>query len=200
MATARVYPDTVQLISIDITGEATSPGITMANSDTVSFYNGAPFPVAIQFICENGPVFNNIPNIAHSATSASQSAQKVQITTDYFVVNLNTNVKAGPYSIEVGINTQTVPAPLLIPIVGGAPVPNQKTVSVPLNGWIEFSLDQQYTIGWTPASAFPPITSPVGPGKAGPYQAATGNQAGSSVFSLASTQGITGNGTVKIRS
>ena len=113
-------------------------------------------------------------------------------------MNLNTNVKQGPYSIEVGINTQTVPAPLLVPIVGSEPPANPETASVPLNGWIEFSLDSPIPSLGIAASAFPSIPNPVG--RAPPALPANRQPGGSTVFTLSSTQGVAGNGTVKIRS
>jgi hypothetical protein len=224
MATARVpianTPEVALLnvINIDTTGQSQSPGIIIGDSDTIEFRNNAPFPVSIQFVCANGPVFNNIARIAPNTTTATQAPQKVQITTDYVITNLNTNFSQGPYSIEVGINTQTVPAPLLVPITGGNPPQGLSTVAVPQNGWIQFSLDQSYNVTWNPGTAF---SGPANPVSGSPvYHAQTGNQDVN--YTLASTlplhlaeagtpgqdatydNGVTpaaaGGGTVKIRS
>jgi len=180
MATARVpianTPEVALLnvINIDTTGQSQSPGIIIGDSDTIEFRNNAPFPVSIQFVCANGPVFNNISRIASNTTTAAQTPQKVQITTDYVITNLNTNLSQGPYSIEVGINTQTVPAPLLVPITGGNPPPGVSTVAVPQSGWIQFSLDQSYNVTWNPSTAF---SGPANPVSGSPvYHAQTGNQ------------------------
>jgi hypothetical protein len=197
MATARVpIGNTLYEIDINVDGESDSPGISIGPSDTIEFHNMAPFPVSIQFVCANGPVFNNIASIAANKTSAGQSPQKSEITTNYYIVNLNTNVSQGPYSIEVGINTDTVPAPLLIPITAGSPPVNQVQVAVPQNGWIQFNLDDKYQISWSPAGIFPSGT--IGPGLVAAYQAENGNANANASYTLGAAGTITG--TVKINS
>ena len=139
MATARVpRAEALYGIQIDITGESESPGIPILPTDQVEFTNNAPFPVMIKFICANGPVFNDIQRISSRATSSAQTPQKREITTDYYIQNLNTQTWQGPYSIEVGTNPNSVAAPLYIPISGGNPPksgsPNMSTVAIPQRG------------------------------------------------------------------
>jgi hypothetical protein len=202
MATARVpITNALHEIDINVDGESDSPGISIGPNDTVEFHNLAAFSVSIQFICANGPVFNNIASIAPGKTSAAQSPQIDEITTDYNVLNLNTGDSQGPYSIEVGINTNTVPAPLLVPIASANPPDDMATVAVPQNGWIQFDLDASYNLAWLTSNVFPAPSNPIGPGLSPTYQAQTGNQNGSSDYTLTSTAGTPpGGGTVKIES
>jgi hypothetical protein len=200
MATAKV-PLALQTINIDLTGQSESPGIVITQSDQIQFFNSAPFPVKIQFICANGPVFSDIASVAPHTWSNPQIPKKNEITTDYKIVNLNTGASQGPYSIEVGINVQTVPAPLLIPITAGNPPANQVTVAVPQNGWIQFHPDGNYSITWTPTGVFPSVT--ITPTSCGPYKAQNGNQNSNASYSLNSSnlsKLVTGSGTVKIHS
>ena len=206
MATARAFLGQLQRININASGQADTLGLVIGDTDTVSFYNAAPFPVGIHFICANGPVFNDIARIAPNQTSPAQSPQKTQITTNYMIINLNDNAAQGPYSIEVTINPQT-PAPLLIPIVSGAPPANETVVSIPEDGWLQFDFDAAYTITWTPTGVFP--DGQLGPGMSAAYQVPTGNQVNLVTYSSSSgMEGGTpiskllkvGGGTVKIRS
>jgi hypothetical protein len=206
MATARVpVGNTLYQIAINLSGQSNSPGITIGPTDSIEFKNLAPYPVQIQFICANGPVFNNIVSIpANGGTSPAQSPQETQITTDYNIINVNNpNSFQGPYSIMVGINTKTVAAPLYVPITSCEPPtsPNMGTVAVPQNGWIEFNLDQAYNLSWNPGSAFPIPSNPVGPG-AYTVQAQTGNQNGTAAYSFDDGRPVakTGGGTVMIKS
>jgi hypothetical protein len=199
MATVRAPLGALQRIPIDINGQPTLPGLTISPSDQLEFFNGSPFPVSIQFVCANGPVFNNIARISSGATSSPQTPQKSQITTDYMITDLNTGVSQGPYSVEVGINTLIVPAPMLIPVSAGVPAPSEATVSIPLNGWVQFNLaDGAYTIDWTPAGVFP--SGPFPQGMTTPAKAQTGNQILDASYTLDGPRGVTGGGTVKIRS
>lgn len=199
MATVRAPLGALHRISIDLNGESLSPGIVIANTDSIEFYNEAMFAVEIQFLCVNGPVFNDIGSIAHGVTSSPQTAQETEITTDYVVKNLSTGALHGPYSIEVGINTQIVPAPLQINVTSAQASPNGGTVAIPMSGWVQFDLsDGAYTINWTPAGVFP--AGKYGPGLVTPWQAQTGNQDEDVSFSLSGPTGVTGGGTVKIHS
>lgn len=204
MATARVpSPEALYDVQIGITGASDSPGISILPSDQVEFTNNAPFPVMIKFICANGPVFSDIQRINSRATSSPQTPQKTEITTDYYIQNLNTLAWQGPYSIQVGLNPTVVAAPLYIPIVDGNPPmsgsPNMSTVAVPQRGWVEFNLDQSYDLTWSPSNAFPVVAAPIGPGNY-TYQAQTGNQNQNATYTLASDKGVAGGGSVKINS
>jgi hypothetical protein len=187
-------------INITLQGQAQQPDINIGNSDSITFYNGAPFPVSIQFLCANGPVFNDIARIDPGKTSSPQYPQIPQITTDYQITNLNTQMSQGPYGIQVSNSNNPAPA-LLIPITNGFPPtnPNLQTISIPQQGWIQFDLDVQYTISWTPSDPFS-TPSTIGPGSTQPYQAAPGNPVNQATYTLNSTkiEGITGHGTVKI--
>lgn len=204
MATARVpVADTLYDIQVDITGASESPGMSVLPADQVRFTNNAPFPIMIKFICANGPVFSDVQSISSRGTSPAQTPQKTEITTDYYIQNLNTQVWQGPYSIEVGINVNIVPAPLYIPISNGNPpmagTPNMSTVAVPQRGWLEFNLDQSYKLSWNPSSAFPVAASPIGPGNY-TYQAQSRNQNQNATYTLANDKGVAGGGGVKIHS
>jgi hypothetical protein len=201
VATARVpRAEANHYIVIGIDGTPNTPGLIIAPGDWVEFTNNAPFPVQIVFFCANGPVFNNTSRINTNNSSTSQQPQLTEITTDYWVLNLNTNSPIGPFSIEVGINTGTVPAPLSLPITGGYPPtnPDMSTVAVPQQGWVQFHLDQSYNVTWNPSNAF---TGPANPVSGSPiYHANTGNQNQTATYTLQSIGGVVGSGTVKIRS
>ncbi len=204
MATARVpRAEALYDIQIDITGASESPGMSILPTDQIEFTNNAPFPVMIKFICANGPVFSDIQRIELRSTSAALTPKKNEITTDYWIQNLNTQTWSGPYSIEVGLNPNVVAAPLYIPISGGNPPmsgnPNMSTVAVPQRGWIEFNLDEAYTLSWNPSNAFAAPANPIGPGNY-TYQAQTGNQNQNASYTLVSVKGVTGGGSVKINS
>jgi hypothetical protein len=199
MATARVkYPlgATTYEISIDSSGQADYPGLIIGPNDQVEFHNLAPYPVNIQFICANGPVFDDISNLAVNATSTPQAPQIPNITTGYNIINANTNLPTELCSIEVQV-TPADPAPLLIPITEGNPPADQEEVAIPINGWIQFDLDQEYEIGWSKSGVFP--SGKYGPGLISAFQAATGNQDDDVTYSLAYA-GETITGTVKISS
>jgi hypothetical protein len=194
--------DAAVRIVITLQGQAQQPDINIGNSDSITFFNGAPFPVSIQFLCANGPVFNDITRIDPGKSSSPQYPQIPQITTDYQITNLNTQMSQGPYGIQVSNSNNPAPA-LQIPITNGlAPTsPNLQTVSIPQQGWIQFDLDVKYTINWTPSDPFS-TPSTIGPGLTQAYQAAPGNQVNAATYNLTSTRiaGIIGHGTVKINS
>jgi len=205
MATARVpihwspAAAVLHTIVINTTGGSDSPGIIIGDTDTIRFQNDSPFSVAINFICENGPVFTDISDLPRTSTSSTQSPQKTQITTDYEIVNLSNNSVQGPYSIEVTINEQTA-APLLIPITQCLPPAEMATMAIPQRGWVQFNLDQAYDLAWSPSSAFPAPSNPLSKGLSPAYQAATGNQNATATYTFGTTTGKTGGGSVKIRS
>jgi hypothetical protein len=194
MATARVPLGASQRIDINASGESDSPGLVIGDSDTLSFYNGTPYPVSIHFICANGPVFNDIVNLPRNTWSTPQRPQKTQITTDY---DINSSVLGshGPYSVEVTINPQN-PAPLLIEVEGSTPYDDE--LAIPVNGWIQCNLDVQYEIAWNPVGVFPSGT--YGPGLTPAWQAATGNQVLTATYTITPTNNTPGHGTVKINS
>lgn len=186
-------------IVIDATGNPNLPGPTILPSDTIAFQNSADPPsVSINFVCENGPVFQNISKLGVSQTSQAQSPLLNNITTDYNVVNDGTGATTGPFCIAVGTNPQVVPDPLLVSIVNGDP--QEATVSIPLNGWLQFDIQgtDPYTFNWTPTGVFP--NGSFGPGLVGPWQSKTGNQNSVAKYNLQKFDGTGGSGTVKIRS
>jgi hypothetical protein len=186
-------------ISINSQGTPNLPGPTITQNDTIVFSNTGDVPSAsIQFLCANGPVFNNIQGIANGGKSGAQYPQVNEITTDYYIVNDGTLQKTGPFSIMVGINTPTVPAPLSIPISGGAPTANMVMVSIPVGGWVQFHYDVPYTLTWNPSNAF---TGPTNGDASNPiYHATAGNQVQEARFSLMQKDQLLGGGSVKIRS
>lgn len=187
-------------ISINSGGIPDQPGPTITRNDSIVFFNTADVPsVSIQFLCANGPVFTDIQGLASPYKSSAQPPLSDEITTDYFIVNDGTLQKTGPYSIMVGINTATVPAPLSIPISGGAPSANMATVSIPVGGWVQFHYDAQYSLTWNPSNAFTGPTNPSDP--LNPiYHATAGNQVQEARFSLMQKDQLLGGGSVKIRS
>lgn len=202
MATARVPLDNepeanlLHVITIGSTGQPNYPGLVIGNTDTVEFQNLAPYAVKIQFVCANGPVFNDLPSTAPNTTSQAQSPQKIDITTDYLIVNLSNNTSQGPFSIEVNSNPQSVPAPLLIPIVAGDPPQNLSSVAIPQSGWMQFSLDDSYDISFVPSTAF---TGPANPVSGTPTYHGQATNA-DVTYSLTTFRGVVGGGSVKIRS
>jgi hypothetical protein len=202
MATARVprpVGATLYEITIDSSGQADYPGLIIEPGDEIEFHNLASYPVNIQFICDNGPVFSDISKLDTGDTSTPQTPQISNITTDYHITNANTGVATETCSIEVQV-TPSDEAPLLVPIGSGDPPDNMATVAIPQDGYIQFDLDASYNLSWSPADAFPTPSNPIGPGLSPVYQVQTGNQNGSSDYALSSTLGTVGGGTVKISS
>jgi hypothetical protein len=202
MATAR-YPEAALVtIDINVSGESDSPGLAIEDSDSITFTNLAPFPVSIGFICADGTVFNDISRInANSPQGSSQPPQQGAITVNYWITNLNSKAKNGPYAIQVNQGAANNPAPMLVPISDANPPADEETISVPFSGWLEFDLDAEYTIQWTEGAGVFNTPSTIGPGTAGPYQAQNGNKVQTAVYELTdSIKDETGTGTVKIRS
>ena len=189
-------------ISINPQGIPNQPGPTITQNDTIVFSNSGDVPsVSIQFLCANGPVFTDIQGVGSGAKSyPPQSPLLNEITTDYYIVNDGSKQQTGPYSVQVGINTGTVPAPLSIPISGGSPPANMGTLSIPIGGWAQFHyLDAQYTLAWNPSNAFTGPKNPADP--LNPiYQATAGNQVEKASYALQKNQELIGGGSVKIRS
>jgi len=202
MATARVpVGNIIHDVEIDINGESEDPGISMGPDDGLEFTNNAPFPVKIQFICANGPVFNDIARIDSNTTSTAQSPQKDYIATDYLIINLNTNLAQGPYSVAVLLETGEDPAPLWVPITAGNPPssnPDMTTVAIPEEGWIQFHLDASYDLTWSPSSAFPTPNNPISGNPI--FQANPGNNDISVSYTLSTPLGVAGGGSVHIHS
>jgi hypothetical protein len=186
---AQPLPLAAQRITINASGEPDSPGLVMSNIDTLAFYNGSPNTVSIHFICANGPVFNDITGLAPNHTSTAQSPKKNQITTDY---EINSQ---GLYSVEVAGNPN-VGAPLLIEVAQSTP--GESEVAIPINGWIQFDLDVEYDIEWTPASVFP--SGKYGPGLTPAWRAATGNADLVATYTVTPETNVPGHGTVHINS
>lgn len=114
--------------SIPVSGE---PDLVMASTDNIEFTNDAPYAVSITFTTTSGTVFNNIANIApNGATSPMQSPQKNNVTVNYIMTNLTTNVPSTPCAIQVGVG------PLRINILAGNTNPDP--VSIPDSGEIQF--------------------------------------------------------------
>lgn len=203
MATAQRYLGQLQTIAIDSSGQANPTDITLTGglSDTLEFTNLYRAAVGITFICADGPVFADIATIQPGKTSTQQSPQKSQITTNFNIVPVG-GVAQGPYGIQVGIGTPANPAPMLIPITTGNPPSDLATISIPQGGWIQFDLDDEYTIAWTPSNVFgtpdPPNT--IGPDLTQAYQAQVNNAVNSVSYTLtsASVDGVVGHGTVHI--
>jgi hypothetical protein len=193
----------IQEIELDVNGEPEEPGISMQPTDSLEFTNNAPFPVEIQFICANGPVFNDILRIDTNTTSTAQQPQKNYITTDYQVINLSTNLPVGgPYSVAVLLDTGNTPAPLWVPITDGNPPssnPDLSQVAIPEEGWIQFNLDASYDLTWSPSTAFPTPKNPISGNPV--FQANPGNNGVSVSYTLnPNPAGVPGGGSVQIHS
>lgn len=201
MATARVHAaNAMHVLDINTSFVPNIQGLEMGPNDSVEFTNLSGAPIQIVFITPNGfnPVFNNTGRINNGATSSPALSPLItQVTANYWVLNLNTNLVYGPYSIEVTTNLQ-IATPLVVPIWGGYPPssPDMSTVAVPQEGWIQFNLDQSYDVTWSPSSAF---TGPANPVSGSPiYHANTGNQNQTATYTLSSVAGVVGGGSVKI--
>jgi hypothetical protein len=203
MATARVpAAATTYVLDINTSFVPNIQGLEIGPTDSVEFTNLSGAPIQIIFMTPSGynPVFNNTSRIDNGRTS-SPALQPLmsQVTTDYWVLNLNNAQAYGPYSIEVTTNPQ-VAAPLAVPISGGYPPsnPDMSTVAVPQGGWVQLHLDGSYNVTFTPSNSF---TGPANPVSGNPiYHANTGNQNLTASYSLASVGGVVGGGSVKIHS
>ena len=191
---AAPLPLVAQRIDINSSGEPDSPGLVMSNTDTLAFYNGSPYTVSIQFICANGPVFDDINNLGPNKTSTAQSPKKNQITTDYQISSSSFPTQ-GPYSVEVAGNP-SVGAPLLIEVAQSTP--DEDEVAIPINGWIQFDLDVEYDIEWTPTGVFP--SGKYGPGLTPAWRASSGNAVLEAEYTLTPEVNLPGHGTVHINS
>lgn len=208
MATAHKIQAQLQTVDIDINGLAEQPDITLTGglSDSLTFDNHAHFPVDIKFVSASGTVFNDVQVAADSPQNGSQYPQQTQITVNYNIYDHTTGLKTGgPYGVQVGVGTPANPAPLLIPISGGSPAPDQATISVPSQGWIKFNIldNVAYVISWdppAPADAFDTPPTPIGPGLTASYQAKLGIPVNSASYTLAARGLTPGHGTVHINS
>ncbi|HKI27596.1 MAG TPA: hypothetical protein VKA07_14825 [Candidatus Sulfotelmatobacter sp.] len=191
---AAPLPLVAQRIDINASGEPDSPGLVMSNTDTLAFYNLSPYTVSIHFICANGPVFDDINNLGPNKTSTAQRPLKNQITTDYQISSSHFPT-TGPFSVEVAGNPN-VGAPLLIEVAQSTP--DEDEVAIPINGWIQFDLDVEYDIEWTPATAFP--SGKYGPGLTPAWRASSGNAVLEAEYTLTPETNLPGHGTVHINS
>jgi hypothetical protein len=192
MATARQLLNATTEITISTSGTVSASQQNLAHladNSTVQFTNDAPFTVELKFSAEFGNVV-----IARGSSSSELSASEVTVT--YTIYNAVTNQPTGgPYSIQWGNG------PLAINISGVTPTPPSASVAV--GGTIQFSSDSDDGIGWTytnsgsSANVWSPQPGSVTSGQNGKQTALPG-VAGNFTYSLSSTPGSVGKGTIKI--
>lgn len=161
----------------------------LADNSDVQFTNDAGFPVKLMFTAEFGNV-----TIPFPGSSGNLSASEV--TVNYTIYNANTNQPTGgPYSIQWG------DGPLAISISGVNPTP--PSTSVAIQGTIQFTSDSDDGIGWTntstgkSATVWNPQPPSVNAGVNGKQTGLPG-VSGNFTYTLASTRGTVGKGTIKI--
>jgi hypothetical protein len=194
MATARNYLNVTTDVTISTTGTvapAQQNLAQLADGSSVQFQNDAPYPVNLEFTAE----FGEVP-IARGKSSGDLSASEV--TVNYTIYDALTNQPTGgPYSIQWGNG------PLTIDIAGVTPSP--ASASVAEGGKIQFDSDSEdgiqwtYTVGGGTANVWNPQPTDVASGENGEQTALPGVQ-GNFTYTLSSTVGTNGKGTIKIGS
>jgi len=194
MATARNYLNATTEVTISTSGTVATAQQNLAHltdSSDVDFQNEAPFPVTLKFTAEFGDV-----QIAKGGSSGNLSAS--EITVNYTIYNANTNQPTGgPYSIQWG------DGPLAINIAGVTPTPASASVAV--GGMIQFTSDSDDGIGWTytnggaSANVWSPQPTSVTTGENDEQTGLPGVN-GNFTYTLSSTPGAVGKGTIKVGS
>lgn len=192
---ARAHDDALwdipisDISSIPVSGE---PDIVMAITDTLEFTNNASYPVSIVFTTTGGTVFTNISSLAgNGTTSAAQSPKLDNVTVNYTITNLNTNVPSTPCGIQVGVG------PLRINIL--ASITNPDPVSIPDSGQIQFFPDADYEISIVPPNAFNKSLNSIAPPSSVVLTAT--NLSPQATYTIkGGIRGTDGKGTVKIGS
>jgi hypothetical protein len=196
MATARAYPEAV-LWTIQIQSGGTVPpanaNMKLGPTDSISFHNGATFPVDIVFTNE----FSSIYDLGIGVNSGPQGGStSLNLTLNYTIWNHNTGQQvAGPYSVQFGIG----PLPISIAALNTSPDP----IAIPTGGQIAFNSDARYDIVWklngvvTPGlwSPQPPTVSA---GQNNPQTALAGANGNTVTYAITAAQGTHGGGTVNI--
>ncbi len=201
MAAARPLPDNA-LVTIPIQLGGTVPSananMKLGPLDSVSFRNGAGFPVNI--VMSN--TLSSITNLLQGASSGAQGGSTpLNVTVSYTIWNHNTGLQvSGPYSIQFGIG------PLPIAITGDNTNPDP--VAIPNGGQIQFTNNDSvtYTITWAmggqPANVWSPQPGTINQGLNTPPQTALAGANGQSVtytITVKNTE-TRGGGTVNVGS
>ena len=194
MATARNYLNATTEVTISTTGTVAPAQQNLAqltDNSSVQFQNDAPYPVTLKFTAEFG-------NVAIPRSGSSSDLSASEITVNYTIYNGQTNQPTGgPYSIQWGNG------PLTIDIAGVTPSPG--SASVAEGGKIQFDSDSDdgiqwtYTVGGGTANVWNPQPSNVDSGENGEQTALPGVE-GNFTYTLSSTVGTNGKGTIKIGS
>lgn len=168
--------------------------IKIASQDTVSFYNGAAFPVNIVFTSN----FSQITSLQPGQTSPAIGGSPLNVTVDYTIYNANTGqATGGPYAIQFGMG------PLVVHISNLNTAPG--AIAVPAGGEIQFNSDATYNITWkysngSPANVWSPQPTQLAAGLNAVQVALAGANGQSLTYTIAATQLTQGGGTVKVGS
>ncbi len=193
---ARPLPDNA-LWTIQIQSGGTVPpanqNMKVGSLDSLSFHNGATFPVDITFTNE----FSSIDNLGMGANSGVQGGStSLNLTLNYRIWNHNTGKQvAGPYSVQFGIG----PLPISITGLNTSPDP----IAIPAGGQIAFDSDTTYNIVWklnnvvTPG-LWSPQPSSVSAGQNNAQTALTGATGNTVTYTISSSPETHGGGTVNI--
>jgi hypothetical protein len=194
---ARPLPDGA-LVTITIQSGGTVPSAyanqKVGSLETISFHNAASFPVNI--VMTN--TLATINGLGIGATSGAQGGSTpLSVTLNYTIWNANTRQQTGgPYSIQFGIG----PLPITISADSTSPDP----IAIPPGGQVQFTTDDEYSIGWTlangqPANVWSPQPTQLVEGLNAPPQAALAGGNGQTLtYTISDTSGTQGKGTVKI--
>ncbi len=193
---AKPLPDlALWTVHIATGGVVSSNGyIKIASLDTVSFYNGAAFPVNIVFTSN----FSQISSLAPGQTSPAIGGSPLNVTVDYTIYNANTGQPTGgPYAVEFGTG------PLVVHISNLNTTPG--SIAVPAGGEIQFNSDAVYNITWkysngSPANVWSPQPTQVAAGLNAVQVALAGANGQSLAYTIAASALTQGGGTVKVGS
>lgn len=182
-------------VHIAMGGVVSSNGyIKIASIDTVSFYNGAAFPVNIVFTSN----FPQISNLQPGQTSPAIGGSPLNVTVNYTVYNANTGqATGGPYAVEFGTG------PLVVHISNLNTSPG--SIAVPAGGEIQFNSDATYNVTWkysngSPANVWNPQPGQIAVGLNGVQVALAGANGQSLTYTITASQLTQGGGTVKVGS
>jgi|1185.fasta_scaffold02018_2 hypothetical protein len=168
--------------------------IKIASQDTVTFFNGAAFPVNIVFTSN----FSQITHLQPGQTSPAIGGSPLNITVDYTIYNANTGQPSGgPYAIEFGTG------PLIVHISNLDTSPG--AIAIPAGGEIQFNSDATYNVTWkfangSPANVWSPQPPQIATGVNQVQRALAGANGQSLVYTIAATLLTRGGGTVKVGS
>lgn len=157
MATAYKLPHGAQVTIGIQPGGTVTPGDEnwpASNGQSITFQNGAGFPVNILF---TSPIAD-ILGLPNGAPSSSFTASNIIVNYTIYNANLPPTAQpvGGPYSVDFGLG--------VLPISINASDTNPDPVAIPNGGKIQFTCDTKYKIAWSiakqpaPGAWMPQIT------------------------------------------